>query len=248
MSESIVLSCPNCATRFSAPAAKFIPDGRQVRCSQCQHVWFHAAPTIAQTVDGASTAGAAIVSATGAASAAATVDAPERSAIRDELTERQRNRGGFLSWLLWGLALLLLAAILAYLLREPLGRAVPSLAPHLDRYTNGVDRAAQKVLGTETPDSPLKLQGIRYDLKTNAQDLRFMLVEADLANTGDEAREAPQLQIRIVDGSGEALFSTSVGPEDPTRTVIEPEAQLRYFVRIPEPPAEFDRVLVDVEE
>jgi len=35
----MILTCPACATRYQADEAKFPPQGRQVRCAKCGHVW-----------------------------------------------------------------------------------------------------------------------------------------------------------------------------------------------------------------
>jgi predicted Zn finger-like uncharacterized protein len=40
----MILTCPACATRYQADAAKFPPSGRQVRCAKCGHAWHQAAP------------------------------------------------------------------------------------------------------------------------------------------------------------------------------------------------------------
>jgi predicted Zn finger-like uncharacterized protein len=40
----MILTCPNCATRYEADAAKFAPPGRKVRCAKCGHVWHQDAP------------------------------------------------------------------------------------------------------------------------------------------------------------------------------------------------------------
>ncbi len=39
----MILTCPSCATRYQADAAKFPPAGRQVRCAKCGHDWHQAA-------------------------------------------------------------------------------------------------------------------------------------------------------------------------------------------------------------
>ena len=39
----MILTCPNCATRYSADEAKFPPAGRQVRCAKCGHAWHQSA-------------------------------------------------------------------------------------------------------------------------------------------------------------------------------------------------------------
>ena len=37
---SLILTCPECATRYVAKAEGFDPPGRNVRCSRCDHMWF----------------------------------------------------------------------------------------------------------------------------------------------------------------------------------------------------------------
>src|ERR1043166_7735774 len=39
----MILTCPECATRYQTDATKFPPQGRNVRCAKCGHVW-HQAP------------------------------------------------------------------------------------------------------------------------------------------------------------------------------------------------------------
>ncbi|HXS07475.1 MAG TPA: DUF3426 domain-containing protein [Rhizomicrobium sp.] len=41
----MILTCPSCDTRYQADEAKFPPQGRQVRCAKCGHVWHQAGPT-----------------------------------------------------------------------------------------------------------------------------------------------------------------------------------------------------------
>jgi predicted Zn finger-like uncharacterized protein len=44
MLPTMILTCPQCATRYEADAAKFAPPGRKVRCAKCGHVWHQEAP------------------------------------------------------------------------------------------------------------------------------------------------------------------------------------------------------------
>src|SRR5665213_443971 len=40
----MILTCPECATRYETGAAKFPAAGRKVRCAKCGHVWHQAGP------------------------------------------------------------------------------------------------------------------------------------------------------------------------------------------------------------
>src|SRR5256885_3184645 len=40
----MILTCPQCATRYQIENSKFPPEGRKVRCAKCGHGWFQAAP------------------------------------------------------------------------------------------------------------------------------------------------------------------------------------------------------------
>jgi predicted Zn finger-like uncharacterized protein len=40
----MILTCPQCSTRYNADAAKFQPAGRNVRCAKCGHLWHQDPP------------------------------------------------------------------------------------------------------------------------------------------------------------------------------------------------------------
>src|SRR5579864_4151596 len=40
----MILTCPNCATRYTVDDAKFPAAGRKVRCAKCTNVWFQPGP------------------------------------------------------------------------------------------------------------------------------------------------------------------------------------------------------------
>ncbi|MGN6516821.1 MAG: DUF3426 domain-containing protein [Rhizomicrobium sp.] len=41
----MILTCPECATRYEVDGSKFPAEGRKVRCKKCGHVWHQAAET-----------------------------------------------------------------------------------------------------------------------------------------------------------------------------------------------------------
>jgi predicted Zn finger-like uncharacterized protein len=52
----MILTCPQCDTRYQADEAKFPPDGRSVRCAKCGNVWHQAAPAADATPEAAAIA------------------------------------------------------------------------------------------------------------------------------------------------------------------------------------------------
>src|SRR5579862_8183996 len=40
----MIITCPQCETRYTTDAATFPASGRKVRCSKCGQVWHQAAP------------------------------------------------------------------------------------------------------------------------------------------------------------------------------------------------------------
>lgn len=47
----MIVTCPECNTRYLAETSGFLPDGRTVRCANCANTWFQEAPSdAAQTL------------------------------------------------------------------------------------------------------------------------------------------------------------------------------------------------------
>lgn len=42
----MILTCPNCATRYVVPDSAIGHDGRRVRCASCKHSWFQEGPAL----------------------------------------------------------------------------------------------------------------------------------------------------------------------------------------------------------
>ncbi len=40
----MIITCPNCATRYDVEEERFLPEGRSVRCAECEESWFVPSP------------------------------------------------------------------------------------------------------------------------------------------------------------------------------------------------------------
>jgi len=87
----MILTCPQCATRYQIDDSKFSPEPRKVRCRKCSHAWFQAAPApepepgLASAFSAASGSSASLAGQTAA-------DAPHGAARVPEPPQRQRRQ------------------------------------------------------------------------------------------------------------------------------------------------------------
>ncbi len=74
----MILTCPNCDTRYSVDGAKFPAQGRTVRCAKCGHSWHQdAEEAVAEAAPVAAAADPVLPAAAPDAALEATSDAPE---------------------------------------------------------------------------------------------------------------------------------------------------------------------------
>lgn len=45
-SDTVIIACPACATRYAVPDSAIGVDGRTVRCAKCRHSWFQEGPEL----------------------------------------------------------------------------------------------------------------------------------------------------------------------------------------------------------
>ena len=78
----MILTCPQCATRYQIEDAKFPPGGRNVRCAKCGHQWFQAPPA-PDVESGLATPVAAVLPPTPAPPSKSTVAKPDSEVPRE---------------------------------------------------------------------------------------------------------------------------------------------------------------------
>ena len=93
----MIISCPNCATRFVLEDAAIPEEGRKVRCIRCEHVW-HQTPMVQSAPDTADQPERLIID--------DTVEAPADPSSGPMLDQSVENNGGS-RWWMWLLAVII---------------------------------------------------------------------------------------------------------------------------------------------
>lgn len=140
----MILTCPECATRYSAKADAIGPNGRSVRCAKCSATWFVAAePDVLALSDQQNDVGLTAASVAGASvgfkpeprpntsrdmDRAVPAGAASAASIRDNADRSRARRRVLGVSMIWGVTLGVLAtfATAAYFLRQPIVERFPS--------------------------------------------------------------------------------------------------------------------------
>ena len=226
----MILTCPECASRYLVGDDSIGAAGRSVRCSSCGARWTaHADDAPAAAAPIASSAPAApSPSSPSLESAAAAPDALEDGAeplpkvFRERAATRQKVREAMAAGAVWaGLAagfLLLIGATV--LLRQDVARIWPRTA------------GAYAAVGL-----PVNLIGLTIENQHAQPQLQdghaALMVTGSLRNIRDRPVVAPPLRITLVNPSGRSL---AVKIADPDGARIPPGEARRFVVNMLDPP------------
>lgn len=216
----MILICPECATRYRLADNAIGPDGRSVRCKACGHRW-HA--TLA-SVAAAELAAASPPSPSPASPPPLAVPEPlEPAPLPPPLAAGSRTRRdralGAVAWLL--LALLVLVLTAAYLGRNQVVEAFPSMAT-----------VYQKVGLRVELRSGLELRNLS-SIRTEENGRQILVVTGEVHNTADQERILPRVRVALLDESrGEIEF----GLFDAVDRKLAAGASTRFEARLLDPP------------
>ena len=140
----MILTCPECSTRYLTKENAIGPNGRTVRCAKCDTTWFVASEADELALQDNQAPVEDIVPATAAIAAAAAPDTPFRQddstrssatpgahvVMRNKVDKERRRRRLTSVGLIWAvpLALLFVAAILGYVFRQDIVNGIPQTA------------------------------------------------------------------------------------------------------------------------
>jgi len=193
----MILSCPDCSTRFAVDASKLGPDGRRVKCGKCGHIWFESPPELDNGED---------------IPLRVTPLEPEEQmrAPVSNLPALRRAKKARSARIGWSIAAVLLIAIVAVLWqgRAHIATAIPQVEP------------IYEAIGFPAFLPPGEGLTIEFDPKTENGTLTL---KGEIINTSSGVRHVPGLEVRIKDTKNSTLksweFSSDVSQIGPGETV-----------------------------
>ncbi len=233
----MILTCPECNTRYLADASAIGVGGRRVRCTKCAHEW-------RQTPDLPGDAALEPEAADDARFPAETAPPPilprsgrirplPRGSNLPALTNKSSS-GRY--WAGWAVLVLVLAAgtASAVVWRE----AVVTHWPPAGRLYDLVS----------LPVSPPEV--FAFDIRDVASKIAFeagqrvLKVSGQVINIGAEAKSVPRLRVTIVDDANRTLHDWTVAM--PTKA-LGPGESTPFTTRLPNPPENVKRISVTFE-
>jgi predicted Zn finger-like uncharacterized protein len=232
----MILTCPQCSTRYQVDGAKFPSTGRNVRCAKCGHVWHQLGPMAEPDPD------ADIIVEEPAPRpsprpapepvavqprAAAFVPAPERH-VEAEVEEPPRARRSwlgriaiFFGWLLL-LGLVLAIAWAAVNFRDSVAMLVPS------------SKSFYSAVGLPVSPRGLDITNVAYH-QTREDGQRVLFVAGRITNHSAHEQTLPRIHVALFDTDRHEVFAwNTVAPV----STLKPGEAANFKIRLASPPDE----------
>jgi predicted Zn finger-like uncharacterized protein len=201
----MILTCPECASRYFVDEARIGPEGRKVRCAQCGHAWREAAPSpepafsMDEPLSFAPHADAAIVG-EDPVKLKGRVRADVSSRLREEAVEKRKTREAAAVGAVWAVmgAGFCVLALVAVLFRTDVVRILPATA--------GAYAFARM------PVNPVGL-AIDADGGPTLKDGHAALtITGNMRNIETHPRDPAPLRVMLLDKSNHKLLSQVITP------------------------------------
>jgi predicted Zn finger-like uncharacterized protein len=224
----MILTCPNCDTRYSVDGAKFPAAGRTVRCAKCGHSWHQDAeapesePELpaepAPTPDAEPEPAAAPYPVNTPSSIRAYAPASTMAEPRAPLGPRLAVAAGWMGLI----AVVLLIAVSAVRYRQDIAVIWPQSA------------GVYSSLGMKVNASGIDFRQVDY--RRESEDGQIVLaVSGIIVNTGARELPVPQtVRVTLSDGDNHELYHWTFKP---TVTVLKAGQSVPFTTRLSSPPA-----------
>ncbi|MGJ3649505.1 MJ0042-type zinc finger domain-containing protein [Sphingomonas sp. GlSt437] len=203
----MILECSECGTRYLVPDSAIGADGRVVRCANCKHSWFQAAPAALELSDRAEGTRAAAPRPPRAAPAVAESESDRFDAFAHQPPFRPRRnpaRRRTITAVAVGIAMLVGVSAMLW-------GGGPSLAGAL-----GLFGASANAVPLKIEQNPID----RHDLDNGSE---IFAVSGRVVNPTDHRQSVPDIRAELRDAEGRIVYSWTITPEsrtlDPRHTI-----------------------------
>ena len=233
----MIVSCPECGTRYTLPDAAFEAGPRKVRCKECEHVWMQEKPADEPPEEDLDTPVDEPVSESevdednpaAAEQTAPRVEDPRpaRAAVAEAGFPIEDFGGGsrglsadrILTGVICVIVLIgLIAAAVQF--RTELSRTWPTLA------------GFYSALGVPVNASGMEIHDSSWEIETR-DGLPLLTVRGEVLNTSGVDKAVPRLRFSVRDKAGRELYFWAMVPEVKR---LGPGARHRFSTQLPSPP------------
>ena len=230
----MIITCPNCATRYQVPDASFDASGRKVRCRSCRFTW-HSVPDVSQSVPPMADIEAEEGDVETQAQAEAAGADIESAALGDG-DDKPHRAGGLkqsADWKGW----LALAASLAVIIgglyeyRQAIVTAWPAAA------------RAYALVGLPVNALGIEFANLRVERDFD-NGLPILSVAGEVVNVSGQTIQVPRLRVALRDRTQREIYRWTVAI---TSAPLEADSRARFATRLAAPPKEARAVFLRFE-
>ena len=216
----MIITCPQCETRYTADAASFPASGRKVRCSKCGHVWHQAASEPERVLaPEAPPAGRAAEQGPAGAFGAAQASAPAEPQTRGGRRSWAERLGLIAGWA--GLAaMLVLIGWMGLRFRQEIAALWPQSS------------ALYATFGVKVNSGGIEINDVTYRHET-ANGRSVLEVAGKLVNVSSRELAVPRVRVTLTDDDQRELYHWIFSPPRKTLGVGQ---SLGFSTRLTGPP------------
>ena len=211
----MLITCHNCETVFQIDKTKIDPNGQQVRCSVCAHIW-----TVSADNEQERTLPKLNIDAN--RDEEATPEETSQKLVgpklrQDSSLNQKKEKANIFAWLLWilGMTAMVLAALYASIIhRSTIMAYYPAIIPVFEMAGYNISYSSEN----------LSIQNLQTDWKDD-----ILRIRGSIVNNGSMRIHTLPIRISITDLSGLLLSTHEVWPDN---TIIDSAMSVPFFAQI----------------